>query len=190
MKTYLFNIIPKLRQFSQELDNTALLTSQHWVVVNEGEAKVTYIFRPSGDLLISQEGEVHKAKWEYLGSQTLLIDRGEKSYLFKHGFFSENVLALRVDGRDEYAVLVSENQFERGMNSIQAVTSFLELALVTPNDKALLPHAVRAKTAPQNDTVILNTSVEDDANTLQILLVFLALVVATIFATVVATNIR
>jgi hypothetical protein len=126
MRTYLLSLIPKLQQFSQKLDNTTLLTSQHWVVIDdEGGQKMGYIFRPNGDLLITQGGKVHKAKWEYLGNQSLLVDRGGESYLFKHGFFNEKLLALKVDGTDEYALMVTESEYERGFKTSKDVQRLL-----------------------------------------------------------------
>lgn len=127
MRTYLLNLIPKLQQFSEKLDNTALLTQQHWVVIDdETGLKVGYIFRPSGDLLITQGGKVHKAKWEYLGNQSLLVDKGEESYLFKHGFFSESFLALKVDSTNEYALLVTEKEYDSGIRTSKDVQQALE----------------------------------------------------------------
>lgn len=127
MRTYLLNMIPKLQQFSEKLDNTALLTRQHWVVIDdETGLKVGYIFRPSGDLLITQGGRVYKAKWEYLGNQSLLVDKGEESYLFKHGFFSENFLALKVDSTNEYALLVTEKEYDSGIRTSKDVQRALE----------------------------------------------------------------
>jgi hypothetical protein len=98
MKTFISDLIPKLQRFSQKLDNLTLLTNQHWVVIDDiSNNKNIYIFRANNDLLISQNGKVEKAKWEYLGNNSLLIDRKDESYLFKHGFFDENILALKVD---------------------------------------------------------------------------------------------
>lgn len=126
MKTFIADIIPKIRRFSQELDNITLLTNQHWVVIDEiNNSKTVYIFRSSGELLISQNGIVEKARWEYLGSNSLLIDKKDISYLFRHGFFDENVLALKVDGKEEYAFLINETKFTGEMNSIHSITGFL-----------------------------------------------------------------
>ena len=72
------------------------------------KTKNVYIFRKNNELLISSNGEVEKGRWEYLGNNSLLIDKKDKSYLFKHGFFDENVLALKIDGREEYAFLVNK----------------------------------------------------------------------------------
>src|SRR5664279_2301059 len=112
MKTFIADIIPRIQKYSQKLDNLTLLTNQHWVVGDEiANSKTVYIFRSNNELLISKNGEVEKAKWEYLGNNSLLLDLKDKSYLFRHGFFDENVLALKVDGREEYALMVNETRF-------------------------------------------------------------------------------
>jgi hypothetical protein len=35
MKTYLANIIPKIKGVSQKLDNLTMLTNHHWVIIDE-----------------------------------------------------------------------------------------------------------------------------------------------------------
>jgi hypothetical protein len=127
MKTYLADIIPKIKRYSEKLDNLTLLTNQHWVVIDElNNSKFVYIFRSNFELLISQNGKVEKGKWEYLGNNSLLIERKDDSYLFRHGFFDANILALKVDGREEYAFLVNENKYGGDLNSIEKVLYFLE----------------------------------------------------------------
>lgn len=133
MKTYISDIIPKIQKYSEKLDNLTLLTNQHWVVFDElTNSKCVYIFRTSKELLISQNGKVEKARWEYLGNNSLLIDRKDESYLFKHGFFDENILALKVDGSNEYAFLINENRFETELNSIDKVLVFLTNKYIEP----------------------------------------------------------
>ncbi len=127
MKTYVADIIPKIQRFSQKLDNIALLTNQHWVILDElTQSKTVYIFRNNGELLIAINGKVDKAKWEYLGQNSILIDLKDQSYLFRHGFFDENILALKVDSKNEYAVLVNENRYQGELNSIVEVIDFLK----------------------------------------------------------------
>jgi hypothetical protein len=126
MKTYLTDIIPKIQRFSKRLDDLTILTNQHWVVVDElMGSKSIYIFRSNNELLISLNGRVEKAKWEYLGNSSLLIDKKDESYLFKHGFLDENILALKVDSKDEYAFLVNENKYEGEINSFSNIIDFL-----------------------------------------------------------------
>ena len=126
MKTYISDIIPKIQRFSQKLDNLTMLTNQHWVVLDElSQSKTVYIFRTNGELLIAINGKVDKAKWEYLGQNSILIDLKEQSYLFRHGFFDENILALKVDSKEEYAVLINESKYQGELNSISTVINFL-----------------------------------------------------------------
>jgi hypothetical protein len=134
MKTFISDLIPKLQRFSQKLDNLTLLTNQHWVVIDDiSNNKNVYIFRANNDLLISQNGRVEKAKWEYLGNNSLLIDKKDESYLFKHGFFDENILALKVDSKDEYAFLINENKYDGELNSLDKVIDFLTKKYLEPH---------------------------------------------------------
>ena len=136
MRTYISDLIPRIQRFSQRLDNLTLLTNQHWVIIDDIEkTKNVYIFRESNDLLISQNGKVEKAKWEYLGQNSLLIDRKNESYLFKHGFFDENILALKIDSKDEYAFFVNETRFHKELNSIENILEFLNQEYIEPHIK-------------------------------------------------------
>jgi hypothetical protein len=136
MKTFLADLFPKLQRYSQKLDNLTLLTNQHWVSIdNILSNKVVYIFRHNGVLLISTNGRVEKAKWEHIGNMSLLIEMANESYLFKHGFFDENILALKVDSSNEYAVFVNENNYSGDMNSIEKVFNFLRSKYLDPRVK-------------------------------------------------------
>ena len=124
MRTYVADIIPKIQRFSEKLDNLTMLTNQHWVVLDElTQSKTVYIFRDNAELLIATNGKVEKAKWEYLGQNSILIDLKEESFLFRHGFFDKNILALKVDSKDEYAVLINESKYNGELNSIDTVIS-------------------------------------------------------------------
>lgn len=87
--------------------------------------KTVYIFRENKELIISFNGKVEKAKWDYLGNQSILIDKGSESFLFKHGFYDTEVLALRMDSSEKYAVFVNENLYDEALNSIETVNDFL-----------------------------------------------------------------
>jgi hypothetical protein len=127
MKTYFADIIPKIQRYSQKLDNLTLLTDQHQVLIDEIEqTRTIYIFRPSGDLLVSKNGEVEKVKWEYLGNKSLLIDTQEGCYLFKHSFFDPNIIALKIDSKEEYALFVNENRYNGEINSFDKLIDFLQ----------------------------------------------------------------
>lgn len=126
MKTFFSDIFPKLQRYSQKLDNLTLLTNQLWVSLdNIQSSKIVYIFRNNNDLLISINGRVEKGKWEYLGDKALLVEKASEIFLFKHGFFDENILALKIDSSEEYAVFVNESKFDGELNSINKISNFL-----------------------------------------------------------------
>ncbi len=139
MKTYISDLIPKLQRFSQKLDNLTLLTNQHWVMIDDiDNVKSVYIFRDNNQLLISLNGKVEKANWEYLGHNTILIDRKDESYLFKQGFFDENILALKIDSRNEYAFLVNETKYDQELNSLDSIADFLNTKYLSSDIKRKL----------------------------------------------------
>jgi hypothetical protein len=126
MKTFILDIIPKLKRYSQKLDDKALLTNQHWVLVTEDiRQKIVYIFRDNEELLISRNGKIEKGHWEYIGNESLVIESKSEYYLFKHGFLDNNILALKLDGNKEYAVFIAEKMFFKNMTSLSNVVRFL-----------------------------------------------------------------
>jgi len=127
MRTFLANIIPNLQQFSQQLDDLSLLTNQHWVLIDEiHQSKTVYIFRKNGELLVSRNGKVEKARWEHLGNKSILIDIQAESFLFKHSFCDENIVALKLDSKNEYALFVNENRHSEDINTAAQVVTFLQ----------------------------------------------------------------
>jgi len=126
VKTYFSDIIPRIKRYSQQLDNITILLNQHWGVIDDvNKTKIVYIFRQNNELLISQNGRIEKAKWEYLDHSSLLIEKQDGTYLFKQDFFDENVLVLKIDGTEEYAFLVNETNYNKELNSLSAIVEFL-----------------------------------------------------------------
>ena len=162
MKTFLADIFPKIQRFSDKLDNLTLLTNQHWVSIDDIlSTKTVYIFRTNNELLISKNGKVEKAKWEHLGNKSLLIDKTTESYLFKHGFFDENVLALKVDSSEEYAVFVNENKYDGELNSIHKVFDFLRRTYLDPSIKSTIEVSIGQVLNPSNSNQTVYRETQD-----------------------------
>lgn len=126
MRTYIADIIPKIQQFSRKLDDLTRLKNQHWVSIGEiSDSKTVFIFRDNNQLLISENGKVQKCSWEYLGNQSLLIETKTDTLLFKHGFFDENVIALKLDSNDRYAFFINETKYGSELNSFNDIVKFL-----------------------------------------------------------------
>lgn len=128
MKTYFADIIPKIQRFSKRLDDITKLTNQHWVSLGDiTDTKKVFMFRATNELLIFENGVmVDKGSWEYLGNQSLLLETSSGGFLLKHGFFDENVIALKVDSTDNYAFFVNETKYESELNNIHDILTFLK----------------------------------------------------------------
>jgi len=159
MKTFALDIIPKIQIFSKKLDDVTLLTNQHWVVFSTiATTKSVYIFRRNNELLLSTNGNVTKGKWEYLGNNSILIDIENQSYLYKHGFIDSDVLALKTDNNNDYAVLLNENKFDGELNSINDITKFLE------NKYLLHKRSVNAGSGSYNESTYKSNEEIDNSN--------------------------
>ncbi|MCP9769969.1 hypothetical protein EGI22_18855 [Lacihabitans sp. LS3-19] len=72
----------------------------------------------------------------------MLIDKNEGSYLFKHGFLDENVLALKIDSKEEYAFLVNENKYDGELCSLDKIADFLTKRYLDPNAQNILKDTI------------------------------------------------
>lgn len=113
-------------------------------------------------MLISLNGSVEKGRWEYLGNNSLLIDKKDKSYLFKHGFFDKNILALKIDGRNEYAFLVNENKFDGELNSFSSVIDFLNREYLDSNIQRTIKAKYEIDSPKTNEKIAINIQKEQE----------------------------
>jgi hypothetical protein len=126
METNLSVLIPRVRKLSQKFDNTSLILSHHWVLVDEiNSKKKLYIFRKNKELLISEDGQVDIASWRYLGKNTLLIENNTVKNLYKHGFFDQNLIAIKIRDDENYSFFVDEEKFDHGLNSENKIAKYL-----------------------------------------------------------------
>lgn len=127
MRTYFSNIIPRIQKYSKRLDDLSLLTGQQWTLIDEEtKDRTVYIFKDDGRLLISHNGKITKASWEYLGDNSVMIDKEGESYLFRQGFFDENIMALQLDNSESYVFMVNEVKMNKRLKSASDVKIYLE----------------------------------------------------------------
>ena len=126
METNLSVLIPRVRKLSQKFDNTSLILSHHWVLVDKiNSKKKLYIFRKNKELLISEDGQVDIASWRYLGKNTLLVENNTVKNLYKHGFFDQNLIAIKIRDDENYSFFVNEEKFDHGLNSENKIAKYL-----------------------------------------------------------------
>lgn len=138
MRTYLADIIPRIQRYSKRLDDLTMLTNQHWVSINDiTDTKTVYIFDSNGELDIFENGlGIDSGSWKLLDSNSLKLKlNNNQTLLLKHGFFDENVIALKLDSTDRYAFFVNENKHFGELNTIEDVINFLEEKYLKENKR-------------------------------------------------------
>ncbi len=110
MKQFINNLLPRLKQFSENLDRKELFIEIPWVIIDDNLNQQKYIFKRNGDLIMSLNGQVTIGKWEYLAAaRSLLIDRIQDKILLNQNFIDPAVMALKKDGfKDENLILANE----------------------------------------------------------------------------------
>lgn len=110
MKIYLQDIVNRLAQFSEKLDNTTLFIDKPWVLIDSNSDYHKYIFKRNGELVMSLNGQVQVGKWEYLSAaKSILIDRIKDKVLLNQSFFDSAVMVLKIDGsNNQLFVLANE----------------------------------------------------------------------------------
>ena len=129
MITYLLDIIPSIQRFSERLNNLTLLENKQWILLDEQNPNrlITYIFKSNKELLISNNSlVVETAKWELIDPNTIFIEVGGQGYIFSHGFINENILALKLQTKIEYAVFIKKEAYDKAINSIESVKNYLQ----------------------------------------------------------------
>ena len=112
MRNYLQSLLPRLKQYSKELSDTAAFVEIPWAFLDENGAKVTYIFRRQGDLLVSQQGDVTRGTWEYLPQiQSLLIQAQGRERIYNQALLLDSaIMVLRKDGTEELFALANPDR--------------------------------------------------------------------------------
>ena len=110
MKTYVLDIIPKIRKFSKKLDDLTNLKYKHWVLFDENKKeKVVYIFKSYNELLVLNNGKGSIERWEYIDDTSIQVTISDKIYLYRIGFLDEEILTLKLDSfNHEYSIFLDE----------------------------------------------------------------------------------
>jgi len=110
MKTYLLDTYNRYKRYSETLDVKTKLCNRPWVVFNDGGEREVYKFKEDGTIKIILSGRVTTGTWEYDPSdKTLEIAAGDQAYMVHPGLYEDMLLALQVDGTDNCAFLIEEN---------------------------------------------------------------------------------
>ena len=84
-------------------------------------------FRANKELLISRKGIIQKGKWDLLDIANIIIDMGDRTYLFNASYVEDELLALQLDGTEQYMVMIGPKlKEELLLISLQTIEGYLE----------------------------------------------------------------
>lgn len=127
MKTYLMSIPDSIKGISDKLNIKALLCDKSWVIYNDEDTKIVFIFEKSGSIIISQNGVVEKAKWEYVkANKSILIENNGQTLLLHPTFVDDILFIMQQDGTNLHIVMIDEKEVERLMlKTLEAINKYL-----------------------------------------------------------------
>lgn len=111
----LSEVLDDVKRQSKSFSSKRELQNRNWVRFNEDgilEEKITYIFQPNDELLISKSGDVNKGCWKILNDNTLMIEIDNSSILYRSFKYDDGIILLNKDGTDVVITLVSEKMLE------------------------------------------------------------------------------
>lgn len=124
MKTYLFSLIDRYKQFSQKLDVQSILCQKAWNVLNEDGNSEVLIFKPDNTGHASIMGDTRMFRWEFLPqNNSLLINHDEMNgIMLNPSFFENGILICQKDGTNDCMFLVDNGlPQEQKFLTLQAV---------------------------------------------------------------------
>ncbi|HHB79980.1 MAG TPA: hypothetical protein ENK85_12170 [Saprospiraceae bacterium] len=110
MDAYIDFILPKIKPYSESLEDQKLYVNKRWKEFRDDEdfhEAVLYIFQDDevGSLLLSIDGNIGVGSWEVLPkSNTLILESGgkkQKSELFDLAFLNKDFLILKKHGNQK-----------------------------------------------------------------------------------------
>jgi hypothetical protein len=101
MLEYLLNLIPRLRQYSSDLNKEQLFVDKTFTLLQEDHSIHNYIFRRGGTLVLTIDGigKNGLGSWELLPTGQLLINRGgSEIILLEFDFLHPDVIIMKYSG--------------------------------------------------------------------------------------------
>jgi len=112
MNDYIKNIIPRIQQFSFNLNEKEKFIDKPWAVKDNRGNLLRYTFKRDNRLLMTQNGIVQEGSWEFInGINGIFLKIKNKKVLLRHLFMDEKLLVLKLDGpSNEWLILANEQK--------------------------------------------------------------------------------
>ena len=119
MIDYLKNLLPRLKEYSANLDKIEVFVDKHWVFIDNNGNQHTYIFKRDGRLIMSLNGDAQSGKWEFLAAaKSILVDRNVDKILLNHALVFDGLMFLKKDGTESDPWVLVNKQVVPDLNYI------------------------------------------------------------------------
>ncbi len=124
MINYIQKLLPRLREFSSQLDKKELFVDKLFTLLQPNKEVHQYTFNRDGRLFLAINGKTIEGSWELLNTGQLLIKRGENDKItLDFDFLHPDVLIMKLGGTsDNPFIIYRQEKIENGN-----VLKFLQL---------------------------------------------------------------
>lgn len=115
MKEFLKNILTKIKDTGIVTVDVSFLKDNSWFYITDEVflKKIVYIFRNNGELLISTDGDITRAKWEELihSTNSLILEIDQRATLYNIIYLTSEYLIVLKDGTEEIKVFIKQQRY-------------------------------------------------------------------------------
>jgi hypothetical protein len=110
MLRLLKSLLPRIKSYSKDIEESGLLLNKPWALVSETDSFQKFIFKANNQLILSKDGDVSIGKWEFFSdANALLIEQDDSKGLYTRDYMDEALCILHKDGKnDAFFILVNE----------------------------------------------------------------------------------
>lgn len=111
MNTFILNIPDSIKKMGEKLNAKSSICDKAWEVYNEDNVKLVFIFNHDGTLLISTNGNVENASWQYIkANRSIILKSADGASMFLPTYFDDVLLVLQKDGTDDCLLLLNTDE--------------------------------------------------------------------------------
>ncbi len=126
MKSYFFELLPKLQAFDYKSHYKQLFLNNNWVLVNGiANKKVIYVFSDEYKLTITENNTVSKTAWCFDIKNTFSIQTEDGTITVKAYFKDNDILILNHHNTNNCAFFINASSYSEHLNNFEDVKKFL-----------------------------------------------------------------
>lgn len=135
MNTFILSIPSDIKKIGEKLNIKAFICNKTWEVFNDNGIRLLYIFNRDGSLIITANGEVEQASWQYIkANRSIVLNTRDGAIMVNPSYYDNFLIVLQKDGTDDCLILLNTN--EKAINrSLESINNYLNNKVREINDK-------------------------------------------------------